>query len=319
MNADTRSGAAAAADAVQEEIDEEIAFHIEERARAFKDLGHGEREARALAAARFGNVARIRKACRTQRLWKSTMLQRLHLALTLLLLLTASVLGARSFASSTAQEAKIHSLRASLDSVLSALPTDGGLNWVVNVGVDPRTPAAPARTDLSSIVVGDTLEVVDQDHIEDVMVMVDVTGEGMILLPKIGWIDAVGRSLETLEAELNEAYAIHFRDPPRIAVMLDEAAPTVVEPDPKFAARPGDTIRLYDIGNPGGLNLEQTLRPDGTVLLPEIGRVTVKDTPRGELEAMLTERYAIYFAEAPKIFVLIERAETATSPSSSAR
>jgi putative ABC transport system permease protein len=50
--------------AVEREIEEEIQLHLDLRTRDYRERGHGEREARALARARFGDVAGIQDRCR---------------------------------------------------------------------------------------------------------------------------------------------------------------------------------------------------------------------------------------------------------------
>ncbi|MEZ6013717.1 MAG: polysaccharide biosynthesis/export family protein [Planctomycetota bacterium] len=59
---------------------------------------------------------------------------------------------------------------------------------------------------------------------------------------------------------------------------------------------PGDRVTVMDILHPD-INLTQTVRPDGKLLLPEVGEVPVAGYTRSDLRAVLTERYSLYFEE----------------------
>ena len=59
----------------------------------------------------------------------------------------------------------------------------------------------------------------------------------------------------------------------------------------------GDTISVFDALHPDELVATQRVDIDGTILLPEIGAVHVAGNTRSELEAILTEKYALYYDE----------------------
>ncbi|MEL6713808.1 MAG: polysaccharide biosynthesis/export family protein [Planctomycetota bacterium] len=65
----------------------------------------------------------------------------------------------------------------------------------------------------------------------------------------------------------------------------------------------GDTIRILDVNHPE-LSMNRQVGIDGTVLLPEVGRITVAGYRRSEVEAILKQRYGPYFLDlAPDIVV----------------
>lgn len=59
----------------------------------------------------------------------------------------------------------------------------------------------------------------------------------------------------------------------------------------------GDRVVVFDVLNPELIDATQTVRIDGKILLPEIGLVPVAGLTRNDLEAVLTERYSLYFEE----------------------
>lgn len=59
----------------------------------------------------------------------------------------------------------------------------------------------------------------------------------------------------------------------------------------------GDTMSVFDSLHPGELRATQTVDIDGTVLLPELGAVHVAGNTRSELEAILTEKYSLYYED----------------------
>jgi protein involved in polysaccharide export with SLBB domain len=59
----------------------------------------------------------------------------------------------------------------------------------------------------------------------------------------------------------------------------------------------GDTVQIADILHEEEIDVTQTVRTDGRILLPELGDVSVAGYTRSELQAVLTERYSLYFEE----------------------
>jgi protein involved in polysaccharide export with SLBB domain len=59
----------------------------------------------------------------------------------------------------------------------------------------------------------------------------------------------------------------------------------------------GDTVEIEDLLHPDEISGIQTVRTDGRILLPELGDVSVAGYTRSELQAILTERYSLYYDE----------------------
>lgn len=74
------------------DIDAELAFHVEESARALTEEGLDADSARAEALRRFGDFGRIRRECARTQMGERVMLQRIQLVLTAVLILAVVVL-----------------------------------------------------------------------------------------------------------------------------------------------------------------------------------------------------------------------------------
>ncbi len=74
--------------------------------------------------------------------------------------------------------------------------------------------------------------------------------------------------------------------------------------------RAGDRIKLVTSGDARTLMAAVTVDAGGMILLPELGRVSVTDTTRAGLEAMVNERYAQFYEAPLRIYVALERTET---------
>ena len=64
----------------------------------------------------------------------------------------------------------------------------------------------------------------------------------------------------------------------------------------------GDRVQILDVIHPE-LSLSVVVDIDGTVLLPEISRIHIAGYTRSDLEAVLTERYAVYYDDPTEIVV----------------
>lgn len=90
-----------------------------------------------------------------------------------------------------------------------------------------------------------------------------VSPDGRISIPMAGAIQASGRSIEAVQAELTAKLAPNFRAAPNVFVAVERlaerraAAPTVVAPDPTY-----DIFVMGEVGKPGKLTIE----PGSTVL-----------------------------------------------------
>jgi Bacterial Ig-like domain len=82
---------------IEQEIGDELEFHLQMRAEENARLGMPAAAARAAAEERFGNVARIRRSCRTALLGERIMLQRLQIALIAILSAAVVVLAYQTY------------------------------------------------------------------------------------------------------------------------------------------------------------------------------------------------------------------------------
>ncbi len=64
----------------------------------------------------------------------------------------------------------------------------------------------------------------------------------------------------------------------------------------------GDGVSIYDVNHPE-IDLNRTVGPDGTILMPEIGRLHIAGYTRSDLESVLAQRYAAYYMDPPSIVV----------------
>ncbi len=226
------------------------------------------------------------------------MLQRLHLATTLVLLIGASLLAARGWVANSAQASQIRQLNAALEELRRGMPLQ-----VRSDGEEDRV--FPPRTDMLHLAVGDVIRVQDPSRGVELEATVPVAADGMLLLPEIGWIEAAGKTLEQLDAELSEAYAPYFIDPVHVTTALEWAAKVRRPVDPDLLVQAGDRLTIADVAHPAELAMVQAVRPDGTLLLPELGRIHVAGISRVDLESLLTASYAQYYATPPRVFVQI--------------
>lgn len=85
-----------------------------------------------------------------------------------------------------------------------------------------------------------------------------VRPDGRISLPIVGAVRAAGRSPEQLSAQVRDALASNFRQPPNVTVALIQVAPEeIVEPEEEEAE---ELLLIYvigEVGRPGGINVEE--------------------------------------------------------------
>lgn len=79
----------------------------------------------------------------------------------------------------------------------------------------------------------------------------------------------------------------------------------VGNPAEEAYAKPGDSIQIADQAHPEDLDLVAQIDFDGTVLLPEIGRINIAGFSRSEIEATLIQRYSSYYVDPPRIVVQV--------------
>jgi len=62
---------------------------------------------------------------------------------------------------------------------------------------------------------------------------------------------------------------------------------------------PGDTLTIVDVNHPADITLNRKVQVDGTILVPEVGRVNIAGYTRSEVESILTQRLAPYYDDFP--------------------
>ncbi|MEM7308401.1 MAG: permease prefix domain 1-containing protein [Planctomycetota bacterium] len=183
-------------EAIEADIADELAFHLEARTRDNIAAGMDPEAARRDAEARFGDFDAVHSACRRVRLGERLMLQRIHLALTCLLLL---VLGATLV--------QLSELRGELRA---------------SAGEPTLAPLLPPPFGDVVVAIGDRLQVQCVAHsgiaAEDV-----VASDGHVLLPELGWVDVRGLTRPELEEKLCERYQPYFADPVDIKVRVTKS------------------------------------------------------------------------------------------------
>jgi Bacterial Ig-like domain len=87
---------------IEEEINDELQFHLEMRTEENIQLGLPAAEAREAAVESFGDLRRIRQSCRKALLGERIMLQRLQMVLMVMLLVAVAAIGYQSYQSQAA-------------------------------------------------------------------------------------------------------------------------------------------------------------------------------------------------------------------------
>ncbi len=116
---DTLSGAWPAIDSrpigqIEQEIVDELEFHVEMRTRENVLQGMSHDAARNAALTRFGNVAKIQQKCRHTLLGERIMWQRIQMALSIVLLAAVALLAAQLYSGQRANQAALADITASL-------------------------------------------------------------------------------------------------------------------------------------------------------------------------------------------------------------
>lgn len=294
-------------DAVRAEIDEELRFHIDEVARALqRDEGLPPHEAFAEALVRFGDLEQVRRACVRQRIGETVMIQRLHFLLTLALGLIAlgsvATLVVQHRRADAAADA-MHTLGAELAELRSAF------------ALEQRVAATtPERRDFGTLAVGDQIRVRSGNAPHQFDDRVHVARDGKALFRHLGWVDAAGRTLASLELALEEAYEPFSVTAPAITLFLERAALARAEIEDPLIIAVGDEISLRSTGQPGALDQLARVAEDGTIWLPVIGRVRVVGMSRDELERLLSERYRPFYTDRLGLNVICHPAKDLVPP-----
>jgi hypothetical protein len=147
---------------IEQEIVDELEFHIEMRTRDNVAAGMPAHQARQDAMGRFGDFERIRKDCRRTLLGERIMLQRVQAVLTLVLLVAVIVIGVELYRGQRANEAATALMMERLEKLAekSARHPDDAAPVVVQT--TPRTGDTNVDASLSEIRVTYNKEMMDE-------------------------------------------------------------------------------------------------------------------------------------------------------------
>ena len=109
---------------IGDEIEVELAFHLEQRERDLVATGLSPEDARRQALRRFGNINKVRAECRRVQLGGRIMLQRITLMLLVVLLATVAWLSFQSVTSQRAAQAEIQALHSEISQLMQAVQHD---------------------------------------------------------------------------------------------------------------------------------------------------------------------------------------------------
>jgi len=180
---------------VEADIRAELESHLDLVAEELIEQGYAPERAREMARERFGDVERIVRACRKQKLGGWTMMQRLNLIATTALLALVLVFGVRSL-----------SLASTVADLVDRL--DGRvvtLEEKLAPKEEPTSSPAKIYVDL-----GDRIELRDNYQPTELNVLEEVERDGTVLLPILGHVHVAGMTREEVELFLREKYAPYF-------------------------------------------------------------------------------------------------------------
>jgi len=203
-----RAADARAAAEVEADVRAELEHHLACAERELVAAGEPPERARALARERFGDLEAARAACLGIQNGGRVVLQRIHLAVTGLLLV--AVLGL-VWAS---HRSRVAALRAAEEAMA--------------LRAEALERAAAARQPVAHVVVevGDQLQLVDELNPDAVHAIVTVAEDGKVPLPEAGWVFVHGKTREEVERILTEALAPYFFES-RVRVLVKK--PTTLQ------------------------------------------------------------------------------------------
>jgi len=139
---------------IERDIDDEIGFHIDMRASELVQAGWDAADAERAARGRFGDVARVKRTCRTVQMGERVMLQRFHLVLLAILVVAVVAVGWQSIAAqSTSRDQidrmsdEIRGLTAALRSLPAAGSSPASFLGAAGPAREPLLHANPGRAD----------------------------------------------------------------------------------------------------------------------------------------------------------------------------
>ena len=280
------------------DLRDELSFHIEMLQSDLEQEGHTPQEAARLAQLRFGDRDKIFNACLRQIQSDSTMLQKVHFALTLVLILalTFAMYGWSRTSLNQAEESQ--ALRVSIEGLLGQVQAASVPSSLV-----PR----------SNIAVGDTIKLFDQERPFEFDKQQTVSLDGKLLIKNLGWVTVEGSTLAQLEQQLNESLALYYTSAPNVAAAFVTRVPNPQGALTEILIQPFDRLWVTNVLAEGADTIasQSEVQVDGSVHLPELGRILVVGKSREYLEQELTEEYSQYFVEPIDMKVRVERLQGA--------
>ena len=126
---------------------------------------------------------------------------------------------------------------------------------------------------------------------------INILSDGTISLPLIGQVQAAGKSVADLQADLNEKYTQYVKNPAIVVQVIESDTPLQ------------DLINSVDAtAGTGGQVRQATVSPDGTVQLPLIGSIPAIGLTLEEIRREVNARYAAKLKGVGVTPILIQRA-----------
>lgn len=101
-------------DEIENELDEEFAFHLEQSARDLRNEGRSSTEAQREARARFGDIETIKRDCKRIAMKERIMLQRINLALMIVVLIVVGLVSVQMFTTQSYNTLALQAITADL-------------------------------------------------------------------------------------------------------------------------------------------------------------------------------------------------------------
>jgi Bacterial Ig-like domain len=127
---------------IDQEILDELEFHLAARTQEYIDEGMPADEAHAAALERFGDYVSIRRTCRRTLLGERVMVQRLQMVLTMLLLLAVVVIGYQTYLAQRENQAALANMAQTLSTLASSRDADAAS---ATLGAPPEWAADQPR------------------------------------------------------------------------------------------------------------------------------------------------------------------------------
>ena len=188
---------------IEADVQAEIEHHLACKERELVEQGLTPEAARGAALARFGDVDSAREACLRIQTGERIMLQRIHLAVTVLLFVAVLVLAWSARRSNLSAADVARALRAEMAE---------------------REAAARQPVEHVIVEVGDRLQLVDEYNPDAVHGTVTVAEDGKIPVPEVGWVFVAGKTREDVEQELTDVLKPYFLDSKVRVIVLKMSA-----------------------------------------------------------------------------------------------